>query len=453
MVPETPEEIENYTRGFFMFLFGTTLFSNRGNTVGLYLLSALVDLSRVSQYDWGGAGLATLYCYMSATSRGRGNIVFAYFPTLAPELEVEVPLTIPYSLVFEGQYRPRAQETLPYLRQFFDMVRPTEPWAPLGGNARFQYARGWAASRYRILFEGPVGRAWFLGDRFLCQTMGYPEQSVPATPPVDMRFTGRLTPQKVASAMLGTDVLLHLEEGDYATYRHTYLMPPLTGVRTSTRRSAGMPSSSRPRAADVPSTSRAGTSRGGAGLVPPIPPTYHHAGWPDFLTELTGWRYGTSYPIPIEPPMPDHRYVSDPDSPPPPREYMEGVLGLVASLEGMVLRREAQLSILGFSMPSLHTGPQAGPSRPSRGARKGGSTRDRGRRRARVIEEESSEKEEPTHPQSETSADREGGSSSGSESGGDDGEDPEDDSSNSDGAGGAEAVPQKMTKRASYSCS
>ncbi|GMP98631.1 hypothetical protein CsSME_00046448 [Camellia sinensis var. sinensis] len=135
-----------------------------------------------------------------------------------------------------------------------------------------------------------------------------------------------------------------------------------------------MPSSSRPRAADVPSTSRAGTSRDGAGLVPPILPTYHHVGWPDILTELTGWGYGTSYPIPIEPPMPDHRYVSDPDSPPvcstafhlslrylgthlfiddlslylqPPREYMKGVLGLVASLEGMVLQRGAQLPILG----------------------------------------------------------------------------------------------------------
>ncbi|XP_028074891.1 protein MAINTENANCE OF MERISTEMS-like [Camellia sinensis] len=118
MVPETPKEVEQYTRGFFMFLFGTTLFSNRGNTVGLYLLSALVDLSRVSQYDWGGADLATLYCYMSTTSHRRGNIlwVFAYFPTLAPELEVEVPLMIPYSLVFEGQYPPRARETLPYLR-------------------------------------------------------------------------------------------------------------------------------------------------------------------------------------------------------------------------------------------------------------------------------------------------------------------------------------------------
>ena len=185
-----------------------------------------------------------------------------------------------------------------------------------------------------------------------------------------MRTADRLSPQEVIDAILGTDGFLHLEQGKYATYRHTYLMPPLTGVRTPTRRSAGMPSSSRARAAGAPSTSRAGTSRGGGGLVPPIPPTHHHPGWPDMPTELMGWQHETPPPIliPIEPPMPGHRYVSDPDSPPvcsavfhlshryfgiclfiddlssflqPPREYMDEVLGMVASLEGMVLRREA----------------------------------------------------------------------------------------------------------------
>lgn len=42
--PETIKEIEQYARGFLMFIFGTTLFSNMWNTVGLYLLSALVVL-------------------------------------------------------------------------------------------------------------------------------------------------------------------------------------------------------------------------------------------------------------------------------------------------------------------------------------------------------------------------------------------------------------------------
>ncbi|KAL7205132.1 hypothetical protein ACSBR2_018119 [Camellia fascicularis] len=291
--------------------------------------------------------------------------------------------------------------------------------------------------------------------------MGFPAQGLPSVPPIDMQTADRLPPPGVVDAMLGTDALLHLEQGEYATYRHTYLMPPLTGVRTPMRRSVGTPSSSRARNADIPSTSRAGASRGGGGWVPPIPPTHHHAGWPDIPTELTAWRYGTSYPIPIEPPRPDHRFVRDPDSPPPPIEYMDEMLGLVASLEGMVLRREAQLSIMGVQMPPLHAGPQAGPSRPSggaglsrpsRGARRGGSSR---RRRAQIIEGEASEEEEAADRQSETSADREEGSDPGSGSGdeaeeGSEGGSPDSDDDDGDGA---EAVPQKRTKRASYSCS
>ncbi|KAI7981944.1 Protein MAIN-LIKE 1, partial [Camellia lanceoleosa] len=300
MEPGTPEEAAQYARGFLMFLFGTTLFADRGNTL------------------W----------------------VYAYFSTLAPEMVVEGPFVTPYSLVFEGQHRPRPQESLLYLRQYFDTVRSTE----------FAGRRG--ASQYRILFEGPVGRAWFLGERFLRQVWGYISQAPPSAPPVEMRIADRFSSRDVVNAMLGIDALLYLEEGDYATYHHIYLMPPLTGVRTPAMRSAGMPSSSQAlaRAANAPSTSRAGTSGGRHGFIPPTPPTYHHPGWPDMATELMGWQYGTTspIPIPIEPPVPGHRYVRDPESPPPPVEYMDQVLEMVASLEGMVLRREAQLSIMGF---------------------------------------------------------------------------------------------------------
>ncbi|XP_028082984.1 bone sialoprotein 2-like [Camellia sinensis] len=199
--------------------------------------------------------------------------------------------------------------------------------------------------------------------------------------------------------MLGNDAMLFLEEGEYGTYHHTYLMPPLTGIRTPTRRAAGASLSSRVRATDMPSTSRAGTSRSG-----------------------------------------------------PPIEYCDGFLGVVASLESMVLRRETQLFIADVSMPPL----QAGPSRPSRRVGRGDSCRRRGRRRAPIVDDEESSKEEETaHPQSETSAGREEDSGSGFEGGDDAEEDSEGDISDSDGDaddGGAEAVQPKRTKWVSESC-
>ncbi|XP_028100437.1 uncharacterized protein LOC114299808 [Camellia sinensis] len=167
------------------------------------------------------------------------------------------------------------------------------------------------------------------------------------------------------------------------------------------------------------------------------------------------WQYGASFPtpIPLEPPMPSDRYAIDPDSPPPSRGYMEEVVGLVATLEGMVLRREAQLSVAGIQMPSWSGQPQtrppgppwgagpsgpfhgvgspgpfqgAGSSRPSRGA--GPSRPSRG---PDEEEEDAVEEEEATDRQSETFAE-EGGS-------------------DSDDDDGVEIVPQKRTRRASRS--
>ncbi|CAL5428939.1 unnamed protein product [Camellia sinensis] len=294
-----------------------------------------------------------------------------------------------------------------------------------------------------------------------------------------MRTVDRLSYSEVVGAMLGSDALLYVAEGDYATYRHIYLMPPLTEARIPMMRPAGMSSSdqAQARATDIPSSSRAGTSRGGSRPFPPTPSIHPHLGWPDMPTELMAWQYGASSPtpIPLEPPMPSDRYAIDPNSPPPSRGYIEEVVGLVATLEGMVLRREAQLSVAGIQMPSWSGQPQArppgphwgagpsepfqgagssrpsrgvGPSRPYRGAQ-GGPVR---RRRAHVVEvepdDEEEEEEEATDRQFETSVE-EGGSGFGSGNRGEAEEDPEDDSSDSDG--GVEVVPQKRTRRASRS--
>ena len=77
--PITLEAVERYARGFLMFLFGTTIFADRANTVPLCLLSALVDVRDILHYDWGGAALATLYGYMSSASRGSGQLLGGYW--------------------------------------------------------------------------------------------------------------------------------------------------------------------------------------------------------------------------------------------------------------------------------------------------------------------------------------------------------------------------------------
>ena len=49
--PMTEAAVEQYARGFMMFLLGTTLFADRANTVPLCLLSALVDVRDLLRYD------------------------------------------------------------------------------------------------------------------------------------------------------------------------------------------------------------------------------------------------------------------------------------------------------------------------------------------------------------------------------------------------------------------
>ncbi|KAL7236579.1 hypothetical protein ACSBR1_019801 [Camellia fascicularis] len=139
--PETDEAAEQYARGFLLFLFGTTLFSNMWNTVGLYFLGALVL--------W----------------------VYAYFPTLAPEPVEETPATIPFSDVYDGPLRRRTQESFMFFRQYFDTVMAREitwrPWDAIPSGLRGQYHTAQTMSHYHILFEGPICRAWFLSERFV----------------------------------------------------------------------------------------------------------------------------------------------------------------------------------------------------------------------------------------------------------------------------------------------
>ena len=58
-------------------------------------------------------------------------------------------------------------------------------------------------ARFKILLEGLVCQAWYLGERFLRQTLGFPKQIVPGPPPTHMRDTERCTAEEMADYTIG----------------------------------------------------------------------------------------------------------------------------------------------------------------------------------------------------------------------------------------------------------
>ncbi|KAI8014400.1 Protein MAIN-LIKE 2, partial [Camellia lanceoleosa] len=349
--PMTPEAVERYARGFLMFLFGTTIFADRANTVPLCLLSALVDVRDILHYDWGGAALATLYGYMSSASRGSGQLlrgcwcawelwVYAYFPRLAPVPDAETPLVVPFSRRFDGRCTRRPRETFSFFRRYFDTITPAEitwwPWAPLPAMMQDRFADADETSCYRILLEGPVCRAWYLGERFLRQTLGLPEQIVPVHPPEHMWDTERFTAELMADYTIGWEADDFRGEGDYSEYVRTFIMRPLSGGRRVEREGPAAPAAGVgagagggvPRRARV--RGRGGVQRG------------RGTGWPALPALLTfRGQGGATYQIPFTPPPADHEFVGIPDLPPS--------LEMNASMMGMLQRTFDLLAL--YSIP------------------------------------------------------------------------------------------------------
>ncbi|KAF5932784.1 hypothetical protein HYC85_028955 [Camellia sinensis] len=374
----TEEDVERYARGFLMFLFGTTIFADRANTMPLCLLSALVDVRDILHYDWGGAALATLYGYMSSASRGSGQLlggywrawelwVYAYFPRLAPVPVAEPPPAVPFSSRFDGRCTRRPRETFGFFRQYFDTITLAEitwrPWASLPSAMRGRFPGAEETSRFRILLEGPVCRAWYLGERFLRQTRGLPEQIVPAHPPAEMRETEGLTPEQLDDYSIGWEEAGFRGIGDYQEYVRTYLMRPLSGRRAEGARpvasaagagaGAGAGSSRRARV-----RSRGGV-RGGRG-----------AGWPALPAVLTfQGQGGSTNQIPFAPSPAGHEFIDVPDLPPASSEYTRQSLAMNASMMGMLQRTFDLLAV--YSIPPPFQIPMAGgaPARPSVPAR------------------------------------------------------------------------------------
>lgn len=109
-------------------------------------------------------------------------------------------------------------------------------------------------------------------------------------------------------------------------------MPPLTSVRAYADKVAGAPTIGRTQATRV-------RTRGS-------PPARQVTGWPELLTELTCWWYtGDFYQVSIESAAAGHALVGIRGPTQASIEYMRGALELIASLMGMVQRREPLFSL------------------------------------------------------------------------------------------------------------
>ncbi|KAL7260133.1 hypothetical protein ACSBR1_005904 [Camellia fascicularis] len=170
------------------------------------------------------------------------------------------------------------------------------------------------------------------------------DQDIPSPLPPEMRSSGDLTPRKTEDLMLGIDAVLFLEGG---IIRHIAIrtgclrcqVSVLPGGELLTCIPRGMP--------ELETFLRpAGPAHREAGLdgCPPL------CSMPGGQTSRPGLHAGSiGRHTRFHCPRPDHRYISDPDSPPPSREYTDGLLEVVPSLEGMVLRRETLLH--SYSIP------------------------------------------------------------------------------------------------------
>ncbi|KAL7246091.1 hypothetical protein ACSBR2_001260 [Camellia fascicularis] len=220
--PATTDEVAEYTCSFLMYLLGTTLFVNRENTVGLYLLRALEHLPQVTEYDWGGAGLAISYCYVSSFSRRKTNSlggywrvwelwVYTYFisPTPVPVRLIE--LFVPRSRLYIARFEHRrVDRDFLYFRRFFDTITVDQgdwhPWVGIPQALSTTYVTTWHASTMQILFEAPFGRAYYLGERFIHQTRGIANPDIPHPPIPVMRVVDELqNDPQIDLLMLGED--------------------------------------------------------------------------------------------------------------------------------------------------------------------------------------------------------------------------------------------------------
>lgn len=95
--------------------------------------------------------------------------------------------------------------------------------------SRTTYVAAWHASAIRILFEGPFGQAYYLGERFIRQTRGVADPDIPHSSLSVIRVVDDLQDGlELDLLMIGEDSDRYHDPGDFTAFLHTRVMVPLT---------------------------------------------------------------------------------------------------------------------------------------------------------------------------------------------------------------------------------
>ena len=105
-----------------------------------------------------------------------------------------------------------------------------DPWGTWRSVLRPPFSQSITFTHRRVLFEGPTGRYWYLGERVCRQVYGNINAArVPHFPPLQMRHMDKLKSASISDFLIGSDISAFLiPDGNYEIFCHQFLMRPLS---------------------------------------------------------------------------------------------------------------------------------------------------------------------------------------------------------------------------------
>ncbi|XP_042510740.1 uncharacterized protein LOC122086086 isoform X2 [Macadamia integrifolia] len=226
---------DQQARCFIMYMLGNTLFSNSSNRISMSMLAYLEDLSRTSEFDWGSAGYAYLLRNLDLLALAQTQCVMGawFVPECwcyellglrAPKLKDCTTLVFPRACRWSSTNTWRHSEvnSVEKIRDMINRLSQNEinwhPWANIevGNLRRLEIAK--KLVQKRVLFCGPSGYAWYLGERAYRQWPGIELPCIPERPPRLMLEPERLSSHDIQRALRGIDAKLFVNRETWGNY-------------------------------------------------------------------------------------------------------------------------------------------------------------------------------------------------------------------------------------------